>query len=133
AGAADTEFSAKGTLQEGLETSFGFSGEDLKARFEGIISPLAETARGEASIVTGNLEPWLAVAAVTLPGFGLGLPVELDAGIDLRDGRLAITGLQGGVADKTVSGDLQATLKDGKPHFAGSLDLEIFDLWLPVA
>lgn len=133
AGAADTEFSAKGTLQEGLETSFGFSGEDLKAQFEGVISPLAETARGDASIVTGNLEPWLAVAAVTLPGFGLGLPVELDAGIDLRDGRLAITGLQGGVADKTVSGDLQATLKDGRPHFAGSLDLEIFDLWLPVA
>ncbi|TWH01068.1 AsmA-like protein [Mesorhizobium sp. J18] len=133
AGAADTELSAKGTLQDGLQTSFGFSGEDLKARFEGVVSPLAETAKGKASVVTGDLEPWLAVAAVTLPGFGLGLPVELGADIDLRDGRLAMTDLQGGVADKAVSGALQATLKDGKPHFTGSLDLEVFDLWLPVA
>ena len=125
AGAVDVEFSATGTPAEGLESMFRVRGQGLQASFTGTIKPGSEgfAAVGQAQIEAEDLEPWLAAAGVSLPGFGYGLPVELSAALDYREGVLSMRGLAGQVAGSDVSGDLKGFLRDGLPHLTGSLAL----------
>ncbi|MCT7375049.1 AsmA family protein [Chelativorans salis] len=130
AGEAEAELSATGTLAGGLETSFRFSGEGFSAHFDGDVTPQDEdiSVLGKAQLEAEDLEPWLAAAGVSLPGFGYGLPAELSADIDYGEDLAVISGLTGSVAESVVSGDLNGTLRDGKPHFTGALRLGALDL-----
>src|SRR5690606_33847949 len=134
AGAAQLDLAFDGAVGGGGWTRFGFSGDGLTASFEGeaALNGGVVSANGAAQLDTDDIEPWLAAAGLSLPGFGLGLPVQLDAGLDVGEGVLVLSNLGGEVAGSAVDGDLNAQLRDGLPHLTGALSLASFDLG-PVA
>ncbi len=86
------------------------------------------TAKGSARLYAADLEPWLMTAGVGLPGMGAGLPVDLEAEADYADGLIVLDGLKGTVNEGAVAGDINAAIKDGKPHLSGQLTLDELDL-----
>jgi len=131
-GAAQAELVAEGTPSKGMETRLGFSGKGLDARFDGQVARTGGklSLRGNALLESKDLEPWLAEAGISLPGFGYGLPAALSAAVDNGNGPFVISGLQGTLAEENVSGDLNAELREGLPHLTGSLRLSSFDMGL---
>jgi uncharacterized protein involved in outer membrane biogenesis len=130
-GAAQVEWLAEGIPARGMETEFSFSGQGLDASFNGQVRAGESLAiQGNARLEADDLEPWLAEAGISLPGFGYGLPAVLSAGLDGGDGLLVISNLQGAVAERNVSGDLNAELRERVPHLTGSLTMAGFDLGL---
>lgn len=133
ADAARSELSLQGTLLDGAAARFSFEAEGLAARFDGEVG-IADgrlRAEGEGSLESADLEPWLMTAGRSLPGMGFGLPVALSGTIDLRDGLLVVSALQGRLADVAVSGDVNAEMRDGLPHLTGAIDADAIDLALP--
>src|SRR5690606_27605209 len=130
AGAADVEFSATGTPAEGLESVFRVRGQGLEASFTGTLEPVDEgfSVTGEVRLESEDLEPWLAAAGISLPGFGYGLPVGLSTALDYRESVLTVSDIAGQVAGSDVSGELEGSLRDGLPHLSGFLALGGFDL-----
>lgn len=135
AGEADTVLTARGTLGEGLRTRLIFSGEEADAAFDGTVRRAEgeTTLAGEVSLEADDIEPWMATNGVTLPGMGLGTPVKLTAKADFEQGLLVLSGLAGEVAGVALSGDINASLKAGRPHLTGALQLAALDLALPTA
>lgn len=134
AGAAETELLFEGVPVEGGSTRFRFFGEGLDLRFEGRTALAQDgfSANGKATVSADNLQPWLTTAGVALPGMAFGLPAEASATLDVSRGVLVLSGIEGKVAGSTVSGDINAQMKDGLPHLTGALSLGSFDLY-PVA
>jgi len=135
AGAAQTELNIEGPLSEGARTSFSVMAEGLDARYEGTLLARTDGIGGEGavSIKADDLEPWLMTAGMSLPGMGLGLPVELKASANLDSGLLVLSGLEGRLAGNRIDGDLNAQIREGLVHLTGSLDLDELDLALPAA
>lgn len=135
AGALGTELEIAGTLKDGATAKFRAAGDGVIALFEGSVGAEAGSfsANGEASIEATDLEPYLMTAGVTLPGMGLGVPVALSANLDLADGVLIASGLSGTIDGNAISGDINASLRDGLPHFTGAVNLASLDLGLVVA
>ncbi|WP_315923803.1 AsmA family protein [Mesorhizobium sp. SP-1A] len=134
-GEATTGFNAKGTLAGGLATSFNFSGVDFKALFDGTVAFAPQqgpTAKGKLAIDAADMEPWLMTTGMALPGMGTGTAVNLAADADYGNGLLVVSGLEGAVNEAAVSGDINADIKDGRPHLTGALALDELDL-APVA
>ena len=61
---------------------------------------------------------------VGLPGMGMGMPVALEAEADYADGLLVLADSRARSTRRRVSGDVNAVVKDGKPHLTGQLDLD---------
>jgi uncharacterized protein involved in outer membrane biogenesis len=135
AGALGTELELTGMLKDGAETKFRATGDGVTARFEGTVGTDGNTysASGNASIEASDLEPYLMTAGVTLPGMGLGVPATLSAELDLDNGLLIASGLEGNIAGNAIHGDINATVRDGLPHFTGAVNLNSLDLGLVVA
>lgn len=130
AGRAELQAAFTGVLDTGGETQFSFSGDGLELGFNGETA-FAETglsASGTAQFVTEDVEPWLAVAGISLPGYGLGLPVRLGSQLDIGDGLLVLSSLQGEVAGEPATGDLNVQMREGLPHMTGGLSLRSLDL-----
>lgn len=129
-GEATTELSAKGTLSGGLATSFAIDGEGLNARFDGTVTgtPQGLSAEGKASLEAADIEPWLMTAGVAIPGMGMGTTVSIQAEADYGNTLLVLSGLEGTVNEAAVSGDLNASMREGQPHLSGSLALDELDL-----
>jgi uncharacterized protein involved in outer membrane biogenesis len=129
AGAAEAGLSFDGTM-DGGQAGFTFSGDDLNLVFKGEagLKGTGLSASGEALLSSDDLEPWLAAAGVALPGFGLGLPAALESQLDLDDGLLVLSGLRGEIVGASVSGDVNAGLREGVPHLTGALALGSLDL-----
>ena len=135
-GSGQTTLQAKGTLAGGLDTTLGLTGADMQAQFSGRIVAWndALTAKGSVRLDAADIEPWLMTSGVGLPGMGFGLPVSLAADADYYgNGVLSLAGLKGTIEEGAVSGDLKAEMKEGLPHFQGSLTLDQLDLGLPAA
>lgn len=130
--AAQTELSMNGTLADGATTRFSFRAQGLSVRFNGTVGRAegGMTAQGDGSIEADDLEPWLMTAGQSLPGMGLGLPVRLAGKLDLRDGLLVVSGLDGKVAEVALSGDVNAQMRDGLPHLTGAIEADAVDLAL---
>lgn len=135
AGALGTEFEITGVPKDGATTRFRAAGDGIIAGFKGTVSADAGkfAASGDGSIEASDFEPYLMTAGVTLPGMGLGVPVALSANLDLADGVLIASGLQGTFADNAINGDINASVRDGLPHFSGAVNLNSLDLGLVVA
>ncbi|GAB5506958.1 MAG: AsmA family protein [Rhizobiaceae bacterium] len=135
AGALGTELEIAGVLKDGAAATFRAAGDGITATFEGTVS--ADAARfavnGDGKLDAEDLEPYLMTAGVTLPGMGLGVPASLSANLDLADGVLIASGLSGTVGGNALNGDINATVRDGLPHFTGALNMEALDLGLVVA
>ncbi|MBZ9675908.1 AsmA-like C-terminal region-containing protein [Mesorhizobium sp. ES1-1] len=129
-GEASTDVSAKGTLGEGLATTFSLTGNDFKAAFEGTVSDTAQgvAAKGQLSLDAADIEPWLMTSGVGLPGMGAGMSMTLSAQGDYGNGLLVLDNLSGAINEAAVSGDVNLDTKDGVPHLAGALALDELDL-----
>ena len=66
--------------------------------------------------------------AVALPAMGAGMAVELEADADYGDELLVLDALTGTVNEGAVAGDINAVVKDGKPHLTGQLTLDELNL-----
>lgn len=134
AGEASIEASVSGPLGDGAAAELAIKGTGLSATFDGTLtrSESGFNSRGQFAIKTEDLEPWLSVAGILLPGFGYGLPVDVSASIDVGDKLAVISDLAGTVADADIYGDLNAEMRNGIPHIIGSVHLSRFDLGLPV-
>lgn len=135
AGPAQAKLIFDGVPATSGKTNFSMTGEGLAFSFEGQASHNEETGlslNGAGKLAADDLDPWLAIAGVGLPGMGFGLPASLAADIDIDDGLLVLSGLHGTAADSSLNGDINARLRDGVPHLTGALALADFDL-APVA
>lgn len=130
AGEGRTELSFDGQVADGGDARLTFEGDGLSFGFDGTATGASNgfSASGAARLETEDLEPWLAIGGVSLPGFGLGLPVTLASQIDLDNQILVLSGLDGSIAGESVSGDLNAQMRDGLPHLTGALSISAFDL-----
>ncbi|MDR7035119.1 AsmA-like C-terminal region-containing protein [Mesorhizobium sp. BE184] len=130
AGEGSTDLSAKGTLRDGLSTQFGLSGNDFSFTFNGTVAngQQGAVARGRASLDAADLEPWLMTTGIALPGMGAGMGTTLAADADYGSGLLVLSGLNGTINEAAVAGDINAEIKDGRPHLAGALELDELDL-----
>ncbi len=129
-GRGETDLTVKGPLSSDLATVATLTADDLSARFDGS-TRLADgllTLKGKASLEAADLEPWLMTAGVGLPGMGAGMPVQLEAEVDVSDGRAALGGLTGTINEGAITGDINSVLKDGKPHVSGQLSLDELNL-----
>ncbi|WP_246727762.1 AsmA-like C-terminal region-containing protein [Chelativorans sp. Marseille-P2723] len=132
AGPADIEVTAAGNLAEGVETSFRLTGEGLSAGFQGKVEDNGDglAMSGGIRLESQDLEPWLMVAGVSLPGFGYGLPVAFSADIEHREGLTVVSDLTGQTAGSSVRGDVKVVMRNGLPHLTGAVELGGFDLGL---
>ncbi|PBB90564.1 AsmA protein [Mesorhizobium sp. WSM3864] len=129
-GQATTDITAKGSLGGGLATSFNLTADDFRASFDGTIAETGQgaTAKGKVNLDAADIEPWLMTTGVGLPGMGTGTSASLASDADFGNGLLVLSGLSGAVNKATVSGDVNADMKDGLPHLAGALALDELDL-----
>lgn len=129
-GQASTDISAKGTLGNGLATSFSLAADDFKATFDGTVAetPQGATVKGKIGLDASDIEPWLMTTGVGLPGMGAGTSTSLSADADFGSGLLVLSGLNGSINEAAVSGDINLDVKQGLPHLAGALALDELDL-----
>ncbi|RWN00596.1 MAG: AsmA family protein [Mesorhizobium sp.] len=129
-GQATTDITAKGSLGGGLATSFNLTADDFRASFDGTIAETEQgaTAKGKVNLDAADIEPWLMTTGVGLPGMGNGTSASLASDADFGNGLLVLSGLSGAINKATVSGDVNADMKDGLPHLAGALALDELDL-----
>lgn len=127
-----TTLSLSGVPAEGARLALSLTAPSATASFDGTVrradDGAAYAAEGSAVVSAGDLEPWLMTTGMLLPGMGIGLPVELKAGIRATADSLRLSGLEGTVAGTALSGDLAATWPDGTPHLDGRLKLSGFDM-----
>ncbi|MBN8242886.1 AsmA family protein [Nitratireductor aquimarinus] len=129
-GEARLELSAEGSLADTVDGQARVMGEGLVASFKGqaLNALSAPSLDGEVRLVSDDIETWLAVGGVVLPGFGLGMPVALSADLEWSEKLAVLTDLEGEVAGSGVTGDLNIALDGGKPHIDGALTMTRFDL-----
>ncbi len=118
-----------GSLAKGLKTVASLHGEDIDGGFDGRISrgKAGLVARGSARLSAGDIEPWLMTTGLGIPGLGFGTPIGL-AGTFTFDGGAISSSLEGSWNDSAVSGELIATLRNDRPHLAGTLSTDRVDL-----
>lgn len=128
-GPGETDFSLKGKLSGELATSVKFVAGDLSATFAGATT-LADglAVKGQGQLDAPDIEPLLVTAGIALPSMGAGVPVELEAGADYGDGLLVLNALAGTVNQASVTGDINALFKEGRPHLTGQLALDELNL-----
>ena len=126
AGPADAEIVVSGSLNRGLETDFTLNGDGNSASFSGriVASDGGISADGRADIRAGDIEPYLLMAGVAMPGAGIGTPVFLASPLKYSDGVLELSQLEGSVLGNNVDGDLDMQMQDSLPAFSGSLALD---------
>jgi len=124
------DISAKGSLRDGMATMAVLTGDDFKASFDGTVSAAGQGAalKGRASLEAADIEPWLMTAGVAIPGMGTGTSMSFGADADYGSGLLILNGLSGAVNESAFSGDINAEVKDGKPHLTGELVLDELNL-----
>lgn len=129
-----TSISLSGMPADGAAMKFSLTSPSASVRFDGKLRQVSQAdgaayqAEGSAQLSASDLEPWLMATGATLPGMGIGLPVELTAQTTYRMDSLRLAGLEGTIAEMPVSGDLAATWPEGQPHLEGKLKLAGFDL-----
>jgi hypothetical protein len=129
---ATLEVSLEGPVTEEARATLAMRAEGLELSFEGTVSAADGRLGGEgkAKLSTLDIEPWLMTAGISVPGMGLGLPVELTGNVDLREGLAVVSGLTGSIAGTELSGDINAEMRDGRPHLTGAVETRSVDLAL---
>lgn len=128
-----TSISLSGVPVDGAAIAFSLTSSSASVDFDGKLRRVRQAdvavylAEGSAKLSASDLEPWLMATGTTLPGMGIGLPVELTAQTTYAMDSLRLAGLEGTIAEMPVSGNLAATWPEGLPHVEGALKLAGFD------
>ncbi len=132
-GAAEMGIRLSGELSRGAETALSLRADGLDAVFNGALrlDHDGHALSGMAALTTDDLSGWLATAGVSLPGMTSGLPLDLRTALDVQDRLIVLSNLEGLALDRTVSGDLNVEMREGRPHISGALNLPQLDIaWL---
>lgn len=129
-GPAESSLTIAGEAGGLFETKLLLRGGESQATFNGWTGIVDGDwqATGKSAIRTNDAEPWLVTAGFSLPNFGGGLPLDIEAEIDHGGEVLKIVGLAGTVTGNPVEADLTADFADTKPAFSGSLSLPTLDI-----
>ncbi|HWD13058.1 AsmA family protein [Pseudochrobactrum sp. sp1633] len=133
-GEAEVNLQAQGAPVAGMKTSLEISGDDGRARLDGVITLTGEelAASGKAVLKSDDLEPFLATTGYALPfgrGFGSGLLVNIASDFQFGKNIVRLPNLQGKLDDETVSARLDGSLSDQSvAQLRGEIKLERFDL-----
>ncbi len=88
----------------------------------------------QASLRSGDIEPYLMIAGIGLPQSGAGLPVTLSVDAEIGDGTAKIDTIEGSFAGNAVRGNLSIDWKEPGLRAGGALDVDTVDLaWLAEA
>ncbi|MDQ0454836.1 uncharacterized protein involved in outer membrane biogenesis [Rhizobium paknamense] len=86
--------------------------------------------QAHVSLKSEDIEPLLVMNALSLPGFGQGLPLSLSADVERQSGTLVLSQIQGNVDGNAVAGQLNLERGDN-PRLDGALTLQTASLdWL---
>ncbi len=125
---------AQGAPVAGMKTALELSGEDGRARLDGVITLTGDevAASGKAVLKSDDLEPFLATTGYALPfgrGFGNGLPVDITSDFQIGKNIVRLPNLQGQLDGETVSAKLDGSLSDQSvAQLRGEIALERLDL-----
>ncbi|TCT43178.1 AsmA family protein [Martelella mediterranea] len=85
----------------------------------------------DVSLSSPDIEPYLAMNALAVPGTAFGLPVKLNAALDVSPASFAVSRIEGRLDDNAVSGRLNWLRGEPVPRLNGVLSLDHLDLaWL---
>nr|WP_280139083.1 AsmA family protein [Phyllobacterium sp. CL33Tsu] len=130
AGGLEADLALKGNEKDGLQTQLSLKASDGQALVDGVFRNIGDVLSGEgrASIKAADLEPYIATAGYTLPGFGDGMPVDLASSFQLGKGRLNLPDLAGQVSGTKVGGRLGIEIANQVPDVQGDLNVAHLDL-----
>lgn len=130
AGGLEADLALKGNEKDGLQTQLSLKSSDGQALVDGVFRNTGDVLSGEgrASIKAADLEPYIATAGYTLPGFGDGMPVDLASSFQLGKGRLNLPDLAGQVSGTKVGGRLGIEIANQVPDVQGDLNVAHLDL-----
>nr|WP_280949042.1 AsmA family protein [Phyllobacterium sp. UNC302MFCol5.2] len=130
AGGLEADLALKGNEKDGLQTQLSLKASDGQALVDGVFRNIGDILSGEgrASIKAADLEPYIATAGYTLPGFGDGMPVDLASSFQLGKGRLNLPDLAGQVSGTKVGGRLGIEIANQVPDVQGDLNVAHLDL-----
>lgn len=133
-GEAEINLQAQGAPVAGMKTSLEISGDDGRARLDGVITLTGNdlTASGKAALQSDDLEPFLVTTGYTLPfgsGFGAGLPVNITSDFQYGKNIVRLPNLQGKLDDEAVSAKIEGSLgEQSVAQLRGEMQLERLDL-----
>lgn len=129
-GPGEIEINAKGKLSEGLATTAGLRGEDMKVGFGGTVGmdDKGMVLQGNLTADAADIEPWLMTTGYNFPGMGTGTALNFAADADYGDGLLVLGNLHGAVNEASVAGDVNMAFLGDRPKLSGSLQVDELDL-----
>ncbi|QND53616.1 AsmA family protein [Phyllobacterium sp. 628] len=129
-GELEADLALKGNGKDGIQTQLSLKAPDGQALIDGSLRSINGLLNGEgrASIKAGDLEPFLATAGYSLPGFGSGMPVDMASSFQLAKGRLVLPDLNGKVDDTKIGGRLDLGVENNIPDVQGNLAFTRLDL-----
>ncbi|AZN71309.1 AsmA family protein [Georhizobium profundi] len=125
-----------GVLSNSASVAATLASPGLSLRVDGATSfAQSRLSAGELDVVLAaeDLDPYLLLTGLGLPGFGSGLPADLTARVTVENDLWRIERLEGQIADNPLSADLTVS-RDEDVRIDGSLDIGLLDLpWLAEA
>ncbi|SDO00440.1 AsmA family protein [Phyllobacterium sp. OV277] len=130
AGELEADLALKGNGKDGIQTQLSLKAPDGQALLDGSLRSTGGLLNGEgrASIKASDIEPYLATAGYSLPGFGSGMPVDMASSFQLAKGRLVLPDLNGKVNDTKMAGRLDLGTENNIPDVQGNLTFSKLDL-----
>lgn len=131
AGELTADLTMQGAPSAGMRTQLKLTAPDGTALADGILSLVGGdiAASGKAIIKSADLQPFIATAGYTLPGFGEGLSADLSSDFQFAKGLLRFPNFAGKLGGDDVSARLEANFADsGLPQIKGEVKLASLDL-----
>ncbi len=122
AGELTADLTMQGAPSAGMRTLLKLTASDGTASADGVLSLVGEdiAASGKAALNAADLQPFIATAGYTLPGYGAGLSADLSSDFQFAKGILRFPNLAGKLGGEDVSARLEANFADsGLPQVKG--------------
>ncbi|OYR13643.1 AsmA family protein [Brucella grignonensis] len=131
AGELTADLTMQGAPSAGMRTQLKLTAPDGTADADGILSLVGGdiAASGKAQVKSADLQPFIATAGYTLPGFGEGLSADLSSDFQFAKGLLRLPNFSGKLGSDDVSARIEANFSDsGLPQLKGEAKLASIEL-----
>ncbi len=131
AGELTADLTMQGAPSAGMRTQLKLTAPDGTAAADGILSLVGGdiAASGKAQVKSADLQPFIATAGYTLPGFGEGLSADLSSDFQFAKGLLRLPNFSGKLGGDDVSARIEANFSDsGLPQLKGEAKLTSIEL-----
>lgn len=131
AGELTADLTMQGAPSAGMRTQLKLTAPDGSAVADGILSMVGGdiAASGKAQVKSADLQPFIATAGYTLPGFGEGLSADLSSDFQFAKGLLRFPNFAGKLGGDDISARIEANFSDsGLPQIKGEAKLTSVEL-----